>query len=247
MTGDDRRRSRSPAGEDPDDVRGLGTLDERRGEDDADAAICELGRVLLPDRHARRPLRVPLAVERPERARRLVVGAARRRGDDHRDRAAQAELEPDVVRPQTLDLPIDERHLPGHVEPVELPPSATADAHELPGDALGRRLGDAAERRALEARPAVELHERVLEPPRVDGNRLERNLREARGTQLRRRELGRGPLLQRPRHPKAERVGAKRLEPLDDVAEVLLVDPNHRAASTPSNVSRTSIPSVGRW
>ena len=190
---------------------------------------------------------MPLPVERPERAGRLVVRATLGRGDDHRRRTAEAELEPDLVRPQTLDLPIDERDLSGHVEPVELSSSAASDADELAGDALRACLGDATERHALEAIAVLELDERLLEAPGVDRNRLERHLRETSSAQLSSRELGGGSLLQRPRDPEAKRVRPERLEPLDDVAEVLLVDPNHRAASTPSNVSRTSVPSVGRW
>src|SRR5205085_491064 len=42
--------------------------------------------------------------------------------------------------------------------------------------------------------------------------------------QLARDELDRRPLLRRPRDPKAQRVGAKRLQPLDDKAQIPRVE-----------------------
>src|SRR5205807_2671836 len=76
-----------------------------------------------------------------------------------------------------------------------------------------RRLGDAAERRALVPPPAG-LDVRVEQPPRVDRDGLLDHL-EPHVTQLSRDERHRRPLLRRPRHAETERVRAETLQPLD--------------------------------
>ena len=79
---------------------------------------------------------MPDPVEGAERSGRLVVRPAGRAVDDHRFRAAQAELEADVVGPEARDLPLDERDLAGDVEPVELLATAAADGDELSADSF---------------------------------------------------------------------------------------------------------------
>src|SRR6266516_275774 len=96
----------------------------RRLEHDSDQAV-QLRRVLLADRHARRSFHMPDAVEGTERVRRLVERAAGRAVDDHGLRAAQAELEADVIRPEAGDLPLDQRDLAGEVD-AGAPLAATA-------------------------------------------------------------------------------------------------------------------------
>lgn len=60
-----------------------------------------------------------------------------------------------MVRPQPFDLPFDERDPAADVEAVELPAPTAADADELALDALRARLGDTAERRALDPLPSA--------------------------------------------------------------------------------------------
>src|SRR5262249_56288871 len=86
--------------------------------------------VLLPHRDHGRPLSVPETVEGAQRVLRLVVRPTRERGQDHRRNPAQPELEPDLVRPQTIVAPVDERNRPGQVAAVELGAAALTDEAE---------------------------------------------------------------------------------------------------------------------
>src|SRR5439155_2718060 len=244
VAGDDQRRPAAAAGEDADDVRSLGASGQRCPEHDFDLAV-QLRRVLLADRHAGRRLLVPDPVEGAERSGRLVVGPAGWAADDHRLRAAQAELETDVVGPEARHLPLDERDLAGDVEPVELLAPAAADGDELSADSFPAGLRNAAERGALEARAVHELDERLLQAPAVDRDRLLDHVLEAELAHLARDELRRLALLGCAGDAEAERVRAERLEPLDDVAEVAGVE-SHSADSKPSSVSSTRGPIVSR-
>ena len=91
-----------------------------------------------------------------------------------------------------------------------------------------------------------QLDERFAEPPRIDGNGLERDLAQAEVAHLRGDEVRGGALLGSPGDPEPERVRAERCEPVDDVPQVALVDPQLRASSKPRSTSRTSGPMVAR-
>src|SRR4029077_21003314 len=130
---DDRGGAIATAGEDADDVRRLRAGCERSGQDDAHVRALvrlQLGSILLADRHARRRFGVPETVEGSECVRRLVVGAPGRGSDDHRGRAAKAQFEADVIWPEPLDPPVDERDLAGNGDAVELLPAASANVDE---------------------------------------------------------------------------------------------------------------------
>ena len=130
---------------------------------------------------------------------------------------------------------------------VELPPAASADDDELRGDAARGRLGNTAERRAFEAHTVVQLDVRVLEPPRVDGDRFLDDVDQTGISHLRGDERGRLAFLRRAGDAEAERMRSERLEPLDDMTEVLGGDAAHWIpSSTPSSVSETRSPSVLR-
>ena len=115
---------------------------------------------------------MPDRVERAERAVGLEVRPARKRGEHHRCRPSQSELETDVVGPQTLVAPVDERDLPAHVDVLQRSAIASSDEHELASNAAPARLRDAAHRGALDACAVPKLGERVTEPPRVDRHGL---------------------------------------------------------------------------
>src|SRR5436309_3140396 len=84
--------------------------------------------------------------------------------------------------------------------------------------AAAPRLRNAAEGGALVPPPA-RLDERVAQPPGIDRHGLLDDL-EAEPAQLLGDERDRRLLLRRPRHSKAQRVRAERLQPLDDQAQV---------------------------
>jgi hypothetical protein len=93
---------------------------------------------------------VPETVEGAQRVLRLVVRPTRERGQNHRRNPAQPELEPDLVRPQTIVAPIDERNRPGQVAAVELGAAALTDEDQPTRNPLRTGLGNTAERGALD-------------------------------------------------------------------------------------------------
>src|SRR5205823_14555433 len=201
MPRDDRRRAVATAGEDADDVRRLGARCERRGQDDAYVRVAlrpQRGSILFADRHTRWRFGVPETVEGSECFRRLVVRAPGRGSDDHRGCAAQAELEPDVVRPQPLDLPVDQRDLAGNGDAVELLPAAPADVDEATFDTVWPRLRNPTEGCALEAVTALELDERIEQTPRIDGHGLLDDVRQPGTPELISDEGGRLPFFGSP-------------------------------------------------
>src|SRR5437588_11915027 len=171
VAGDDARRPTPPPSQHADDVRRQRPARKRRLQHDPyPLPRAQASRVLLPDRDCRRPLAVPESVEGPERARRLVVGPALRRGDEERRGAAQAELERDVVGPEPVLAPADKDHAASDLQAFELPPPGPSSDDELAAHPARRRPGDAAERRALVPPPAG-LDVRVEQPPPVDRDR----------------------------------------------------------------------------
>src|SRR6185295_5291397 len=145
--------------EDSHDVCSFGSSGERSTQDDPDIASgTELRCVFSPDRHARWCLRMPDAVEGSECRGRLVVGAAFACDDDHRLRAAQTELQTDVIGPEGLHLPVDENDLAGDVDAGELTSTAAARVDQLASNAARACLGHAAEGRAVVAlRPDLDV------------------------------------------------------------------------------------------
>src|SRR6185295_19189590 len=183
--------------------------------------------------------------ERAEGLRRLVVRATGGRRHDHCHSATQAELQADVIRPEPRDFPVDERHLAADVDAVELSPAASPDDDELRSDAAGGCFGNTAERRAFKAHTVVQLDVRVFEPPRVDGDRFLDDVDQTSVPHLRSDEAGRRAFLGRTGDAEAEWMRSIRLEPLDDMTEVLGGDAAHGIpSSTPISVSATRSPSV---
>jgi hypothetical protein len=87
----------------------------------------------------------------------------------------------------------------------------------------------------------------VQKPPGVDRDGFLDDVHETRGTHLARDECGRSSFLRRSGDAESEWMRTKRLEPLDDVAEVLGGDLGQgRPSSRPANVSETSAPSEPR-
>ena len=130
---------------------------------------------------------------------------------------------------------------------VELPPAASPDDDELRGDTARGCLGNTAERSAFEAHTVIQLDVRVLEPPRVDGDRFLNDVDQTGVSHLRGYKRGRLAFLGRAGDAEAEWMRSVRLEPLDDMTEVLGGDAAHWIpSSTPSSVSATRSPSVLR-
>ena len=222
MAAHDERRAPAAPRQEPDDVGGSART-EAGVDDHADRLSLvplETRRVFLAHDREGRCLPVPHRVECPERALCLEPRAARAAEHDDRRRAAEAELEPEVVGPQLLVAPVDEHDLAGHVDGGQLPAPASTNADELPRDAPGRGPGHPSHRDRVVARSA-RLDPSSAEPPGVDRHRLLDDIRQPQVSQLPRDE-GRGAaLLRRARDPESERARADRRKTLDDVAQVL--------------------------
>ena len=209
--------------------------------------LLEPSGVLFADRDAGRGFCMPDAVECPEGLRRLVVRATGRRRHDHCDSAAQAELQADVIRPEPRDFPVDERDLPADVEAVELPPAASPDDDELRGDAASRVSGtppnDAHSKRTPSSSSTYASSSRHASTGTGSSTTSTRPASRISAAM----NAGRLAFLRRAGDAEAEWMRSERLEPLDDMTEVLGGDAAHWIpSSTPSSVSATRSPSVLR-
>ena len=231
---DDDRPGASP-GEEADDVvaggarRDLRADGHRRLERTGGEPGAQRRGVMPADRHHRRRRRVPVAVERAQRAVGLEVGAAVGGGDDHPGGAAQAQLEADVGRAGGALGPVDEHERAAHVEPVELAPPRPAGVDEPARHAAPGVAGAPPERCALDRRPAAGHQLGAQEAPAVDLDLLDRDPAEPRRAQLARDVLGGRAVLRRAGDAEPERARAERGELVDDLAQVVRVQRQARA------------------